>query len=114
MEISAHQGSYTMVEEMVISTSKLFNWLRKPVIVCCNCTVCVSLFHSVGETIAKPYLPMTFLEHPEERGSRFPGVRLLVFIKDDKYVGCENVMTLNVMRLYLNKMLYEMGRQCKF
>ena len=41
-------------------------------------------------------------------------MRLLVLIKDDKDVGWENLMALNVMRLYLNKMQYEMGSQCSF
>ena len=31
------------------------------------------------------------------------GVRLLVLIKDDKYVGWENLIVLNVIRLYLNR-----------
>ena len=35
-------------------------------------------------------------------------MRLLLLIKDDKYVDLENVMALNVMRLYLNKMRSEM------
>ena len=38
----------------------------------------------------------------------------MVLIKDDKYVGLENLIALNVMRLYLNKILYEMGSQCSF
>ena len=38
-----------------------FSWLQKPVIVCCDRTDCGSLFHSVGEAIAKPCLPMAFL-----------------------------------------------------
>ena len=29
------------------------------------------------------------------------------FDQDDKYVGWENLMALNVMRLYLNKMQYK-------
>ena len=36
----------------------------------------------------------------EERESCFPQVRLLVMIK---YVGWENLIALNVIRLYLNK-----------
>ena len=58
----------------------------------------------MGEAIAKPCLPMAFLGQTEERDSRFPRVRLLVMIKDDKYVGWENLMALKVIRLYLNKM----------
>ena len=41
----------------------------------------------MGEVIAKPRLPMAFLGQTEERKSRFPRVRLLVLVKDDKYVG---------------------------
>ena len=41
-------------------------------------------------------------------------VRLLVLIKDDKYVGWENLIVLNVIRLYLNRIRYEMGSQCSF
>ena len=61
-----------------------------------------SMFHSVGEAIAKPRLPMAFQGQTEERDSRFPRVRLLVLIKDYKYVGWENLITLKVIRLYLN------------
>ena len=50
----------------------------------------------MGEAIAKPCLPMAFLGRIEERESRFPRVRLLVLIKDDKYVGWENLIVLNV------------------
>ena len=57
---------------------------------------------------------MAFLGQTEERDSRFPEVRLLVLIKDDKYVGWENLSVLRVMRLYLNKIWYEMGSQCSF
>ena len=32
-------------------------------------------------------------------------------IKVDRYVGLGSSMALNVMRLYLNKMRYEMGNQ---
>ena len=78
---------------------------------CCDQTDCESLFHSVGEAIAKPHLPMVFLGQTEERYSRFPRVRLLVLIKDDKYVGWENEMTLKVTKLYLSKVWYEMGSQ---
>ena len=35
-----------------------------------------------------------FLGQTEERDSLFPWVRLLVLIKDDKYVGWENMMAL--------------------
>ena len=35
-------------------------------------------------------------------------------IKDDKYVGWENLIVLNVIRLYLNEIHYEMGSQCSF
>ena len=35
-------------------------------------------------------------------------------IKDDRYVGLENLIALNVKRLYLNKIWYEMGSQCSF
>ena len=79
---------------------------------CCDRTNHGSLFHSVGEAIAKPHLSMAFLGQTEEQDSLFPGVRLLVLIKDHKYVGWENVMTLKVIRLYLNKMQYAIGSQC--
>ena len=81
---------------------------------CCDRTDCGSLFHSVGEGIAKPRLPMAFLGQTEERDSLFPRVRLLVLIKDDEYVHWENVMALKVISLYLNKMWYLMGSQCSF
>ena len=68
----------------------------------------------MGKVIAKTCLPMIFLGQIEERDSRLPRVRLLVLIKNGKYVGWENLMALNVMRLYLNKMWYEMGSQCSF
>ena len=55
-----------------------------------------SLFHSVGEAIAKPCLPMTFMGRTEERESQYPRVRLLDLIKDDKYEGWENLIVLNV------------------
>ena len=55
-----------------------------------------SLFHPVGEAIAKPCLPMTFMGRIEERESRFPRVRLLDLIKDDKYDCWENLIALNV------------------
>ena len=74
----------------------------------------MSLFHSVGEAIAKLHLPMAFLGQTEERDSQFPQVRLLVSIKDDKYVGWENLMDLKVIRLYINKMWYIIGSQCNF
>ena len=60
----------------------------------------------MGEAIAKPLLSMTFLNQTEERDRRFLRVRLLILIKGDKYVGFENLMTLKVIRLYLNKMQY--------
>ena len=69
-------------------------------------TDCGSLFHLVRETIAKLLLPMAFLGPTEER------VRLLVLIKYDKYVGWENLIALNVIRLNWNKIRYEMGSQC--
>ena len=74
-------------------------------------TDCGSLFHSVGEDIAKPRLQVAFLGRTEERESRLPRVRLLVLIKDDNYVGWENLIALNVIRLYLNRIRYEMGSQ---
>ena len=82
----------------------------------CDRTDCASLFHKVGEAIAKPHLPMAFLGRTEElkRESRFPQVKLLVMIKDDKYTSWENLIALNVIRLYLNKIRYEMGSQCCF
>ena len=86
--------------------------MNRPDIVCCDQTDCGSLFHSLGEAIAKPLLPMAFLGQTEETDSRFLRVRLLVLIKDEKYAGWEYLMTLNVMRLYLNKMRYEMGNVC--
>ena len=68
----------------------------------------------MGEAIAKPRLPMAFLGGTEERESRFPRVRLVGLIKDDKYEGWENLIALNVIRLYLNRIQYEMGSQCSF
>ena len=68
----------------------------------------------MGEAIAKPHLPMAFLGRAEERKSRFPRVRLLGLIKDDKYEGWENLIALNVIRLYLNRIRYGMGSQCSF
>ena len=68
----------------------------------------------MGEAIAKPRLPMAFLGRTEERESRFPRVRLLVLIKDDKSVGLENSIALNVIRLYLNRIRYVMGSQGSF
>ena len=44
--------------------------------------------------------PLAFLGQTEERESQFPQVRLLVMIKDDKYVGWENLIALNVIRLF--------------
>ena len=81
---------------------------------CCDWTDCGSLFNSVGEAIAKSRLPKAFLGQIEGIDSLFPGERLLVLIKDDKYVGWENLMALNVMRLHLNKMRYEMGSHYSF
>ena len=57
----------------------------------------------MGEAVAKPHLPMAFLGQTEERDSRFLWARLLVLIKDDKYVGWENLMTMDVMRLYFRQ-----------
>ena len=68
----------------------------------------------MGEAIAKPRLPMAFLGQTEERDSLFPRVRLLVWIKDDKYMDWENLMALKVIRLYLNKMWSVIGSQCSF
>ena len=68
----------------------------------------------MGKAISKPCLPIPFLGEIRERDSRFPQVRLLVLIKDDNYVGWDNLMALNVMRLYLKKIRYEMGSQCSF
>ena len=68
----------------------------------------------MGEAIAKPHLPMAFLERTEERESRFPGVTLLGLMKDDKYEGWVNLIVLNVIRLYLNRIRYELGSQCSF
>ena len=41
-------------------------------------------------------------------------MKLLVFIKDEKYVGWKNLTALNVIRLYINKRLYKIGSQCSF
>ena len=57
----------------------------------------------MGEAIAKSHLQMAFLGQTEERDNKFPQVMLLVLIKNDKYVGWENLMALKVIRLYLNK-----------
>ena len=65
----------------------------------------------MGQAIAKPRLPMAFLRQTEERNSQFP---LLVLIKDDKYVGWENLIALKVIRLYLNNVRCEMGSQFSF
>ena len=53
----------------------------------------------MGEAIAKPGLPMALLGQTEKRDGRFPRVRLLVLIKDDRYVGWESLVALNEMRL---------------
>ena len=53
----------------------------------CDRTDCGSLFHSAGEAIAKPRLPMVFLGKTEETDSLFPRDRLLVLIKYDKYTN---------------------------
>ena len=68
----------------------------------------------MGEAIAKPRLPMAVLGRSEERESRFPRVRLLVLNEDDKYVGWEKLIVLNIIRLYLNRIRYEMGSKCSF
>ena len=75
---------------------------------------CESLFHSVLEAIPKLHLPIAFFGRTEERESRFPCVRIPVLIKDVKYVGWENLVALNVIRLYLNNIRFEMGSQCSF
>ena len=62
----------------------------------------------MGEAIAKPHLPMVFLEQTEERDSLLPQVRLLALIRDDKCVGWKNLMALKVIRLYL------IASQCSF
>ena len=67
-----------------------------------------------GEAIAKPRLPMAFLVQTEGRDGQFPPVRLLVLIKDDKYVGWQNLMALKIIRMYLKKMQYEIVSQCSF
>ena len=68
----------------------------------------------MGEAISKPRLPMAFLGQTEERENQFPRVRLLGLIKDDKYEGWENLIALNVIRLYLNRIRYEMGASVVF
>ena len=55
----------------------------------------------MGEAIVKPSLPMAFLGQTEERESRFPQIRLLGLIKDDKYEDWGNLISLNVIRLYI-------------
>ena len=45
----------------VSPNKQVFNWLRKSVIVCCDRTDCGSLFHIVGEAIAKHRLTMAIL-----------------------------------------------------
>ena len=50
---------------------------------------------------------MAFLGQTKERDSLLARVRLLVLIKEDKYVGWENLMAMKVIRLYLNKTRYE-------
>ena len=66
---------------------------------CCDWTNCGSLFHLVGEAIAKPCPSMAFPGQTEERNSKFPRVKLLVLIKDEKYVSWEN-LALQVIRLF--------------
>ena len=68
----------------------------------------------MGKAIANPLLPMAFLGQTEERDSLFLRVRLLVLIKDDKFVGWENLMALKVKSLHLNKMRYVMGASVVF
>ena len=75
-------GGYASLNKQV------FGWLQKPVIVCCDRTDCGGPLHSVGDAIAKHCLPMAFLGQTEERDSQLPRVRLLVLIRDVKYVGC--------------------------
>ena len=38
----------------------------------------------------------------------------MVLIKDDKYVSWENLIVLNVIRLYLNRIRYEIGNNVVF
>ena len=68
----------------------------------------------MGEAIAKPRLPVAFLGETEERESQFQQITPLYLIRNDKYEGCENSIALNVIRLYLNRIRYEMESQCSF
>ena len=75
-----------MQEDMPHKTIRFLTGSGNLFIVCCDWTDSGSLFHSMGKAIVKPRLPMAFLGQTEERDSRFPWMRLLVLIKDDKYV----------------------------
>ena len=59
------------MEDMLVLNKYDFSWLRKPVIVFCDWPDYGSLFYKVEEAIAKPLLPMAFLEQTEERDSQF-------------------------------------------
>ena len=48
-------------------------------------------------------IQLAFLGQTKERESRFPRVRLLGLIKDDKYDGWENLIALNIIKSYLNR-----------
>ena len=65
--------------------------------------MCESVAFS-GRSHCKTSLTNGLLGQTKERDSWFPLERLLVLIKVDTYVGWENLMALNVMRLCSNKM----------
>ena len=56
---------------------------------------------------------MSFLGQTEERFN-FARVRLLVLIKDENYVGWENLMALKVITLYFKQDVVSYGSQCNF
>ena len=81
---------------------------------CCVQTDCGNTIFHYGKPLQNLAYQWPFNGQTEERDSRFPRVRLLVLIKDEKYVGWENLMALKVIRLYLYKMRDVIRRQCSF
>ena len=63
------------------------SFLPKLEMVCCDLTLSGSLFHSTGAAVAKPCLTIAFLGHTEETDCLFPHVKLLDWIRDDKWRG---------------------------
>ena len=51
------------------NTNRFLSWFQTLVIECYDRTDCGTLFHSVGEAISKPRLPMAFIGPNVERHS---------------------------------------------